>query len=100
MEGMLQGIPGVSIYIDDILVTGKTNKEHLKNLDEVLSRLEWSGLRLKRSKCAFMLPSIEYLGHKISAEGLQPTQEKVRAIQEAPPPTYQCSPIKVIPWCP
>ena len=40
MEGMLQGIPGVSIYIDDILVTGKTNKEHLKNLDEVLSRLE------------------------------------------------------------
>jgi len=75
---MFQGIPGVSIYIDDILVTRKTNKEHLKNLDEVLSRLEQSGLRLKRSKCAFMLPSTEYLGHKISAEGLQPTQEKYR----------------------
>ena len=87
MEGILNGIPGVSVYIDDILVTGKTNTEHLKNLEEVLSRLERAGLRLKRSKCAFMLPSIEYLGHRISAEGLQPTQEKVRAILEAPAPT-------------
>ena len=88
MEGMLQGIPGMSIYIDDILVTRKTSKEQLKNLNEVPSQLERSGVCLKCSKCAFMLPSIEYLRDKILAEGLQPTQEKkVRAIQEAPAPT-------------
>ena len=34
-----------------------------------------------------MLPSVECLGHKISAKGLQPSGEKVRAIREAPPPT-------------
>ena len=86
MEGLLQGIPYVSIYLDDILITGKSDEEHLATLDKVLSRLEEAGLRLKRSKCAFMLPSVEYLGHKISAKGLQPTGEKVRAVNEAPPP--------------
>ena len=87
MEGLLQGIPHVSIYLDDILVTGTSEAEHLATLDKVLSRLEEAGLRLKRNKCAFMLPSVEYLGHKISAEGLQPSEEKVRAIREAPPPS-------------
>ena len=86
MEGILQGIPNLSVYIDDILVTGKTEQEHLETLERTLSRLEQAGIRLKHSKCAFMLPSIEYLGHRISAEGLQPTEEKVRAISEAPAP--------------
>ena len=86
MERLLQGIPNVSVYLDDILITGKSNEEHLKTVEEVLARLEKAGLRLKRSKCKFMLPSIEYLGHTISASGLQPTKEKVRAIVEAPVP--------------
>ena len=74
------------MYIDDILVTGKSEEEHLQTVDEVLSRLEAAGLRLKRDKCTFMLPSVEYLGHTILAEGLQPTTEKVRAIVDAPAP--------------
>ena len=38
------------------------------------------------SKCAFMLPTIEYLGHRIPSEGIQPTTGKVRAVLEAPAP--------------
>ena len=87
MESLLQGIPRVSIYLDDILVTGTSEADHLDALDQVLTRLEDAGLRLKQSKCAFLLPSVDYLGHKISEKGLQPTEEKVRAIKEAPPPT-------------
>ena len=86
IEGILQGIPKVCVYLDDILVTGRTEDEHLKNLDKVLNRLEEAGMRLKRSKCAFLLPAVEYLGHHISADGLRPTQEKIRAIKEAPAP--------------
>ena len=41
---------------------------------------------MRRDKCAFLLLSMEYFGHKILAEGLQPTQEKVRAIVKAPAP--------------
>ena len=86
MDSLLQDIEHVTVYLDDILVTGKTEMEHLRNLEEVLSRLEKAGIRLKKSKCAFMLPSVEYLGHTISAEGLLPTKEKVRAIMDAPTP--------------
>ncbi len=71
MEDILNRIPNVSIYLDDILVTGTTEQEHLETLDKVLTSLETAGLRLKAKKCAFMLPSVEYLGHKISNEGLQ-----------------------------
>ena len=87
IESILQGIPNVSLYLDDILITGKSDEEHLRNLEEVLSRLEKAGIRLKRSKCAFMLQSVEYLGHSISEKGLQPTGKKVKAIQSAPAPT-------------
>ena len=86
MEDILRGIPHVSVYIDDVLVTGRSDEEHLKTLDMVLTRLEEAGLRLKKNKCAFLLPSVEYLGHKITKEGIQPTEEKIRAIREAPTP--------------
>ena len=45
----------------------------------MLSKLEESGMRLKRSKCVFMVPSVEYLGHHISAEGIRPTEDKQKA---------------------
>ena len=59
-----------------ILVIGTSVEEHMVILDKVPSHLEGAGLRLKRNKCA-LLSSVKYLGHKISAEGLQPTGEKV-----------------------
>ena len=86
MDSILQGLPHVCVYIDDILITGPTDEDHLKTLDEVLSRLEAAGARLKREKCFFMKPHVEYLGHRISAEGLQPTDTKVKALKDAPVP--------------
>ena len=76
----------MSVYLDDILVTGATEQEHLENLDTVLSRLEIAGMHLKRNNCAFLLSIVEYLGHKISAKGLQPTDDKIKAIRRAPVP--------------
>ena len=94
MDSLLQGIPQTCVYLDDILITGNTVEEHLKNLDEVLRRLQTAGLRLKSSKCLFMAPSVEYLGHVIDSAGLHPTKAKVKAITEAPTPrnvTELCS---------
>ena len=59
-------------------------EEHLKCLDIVLTCLEEARLHLKRKKCAFMLESVEYVGHITSAEGLSPTKEKVCAVTDAP----------------
>ena len=86
METLLKDIPGTVVYIDDILVTGKDDKDHLKNLDAVMSRLEAEGFTLKKSKCEFLLPRVEYLAHTISASGLQPSRRKTEAITNAPAP--------------
>ena len=51
MEVILQGLDGVSIYLDDILVAGRTFDEHLSRLAEDLKRLENSGMRLNKQKC-------------------------------------------------
>ena len=51
METILQGMPRVICYLDDILVTGRTEAEHAKNLDEVLHQLQEHGVRLKLEKC-------------------------------------------------
>ena len=86
MESILQGLPHICVYLDDILVTGRTEQEHLHNLEAALTRLEQAGIHLKREKCAFMLPEVEYLGHRLSAEGLRPTTGKVQAIIDTPAP--------------
>ena len=86
MEKLLQGIPRVTVYIDDILVTGKSDQEHLHNLNLVLERLHQYGLRLKRGKCSFMEPLVRYLGYLIDKEGLHTTPEKVQAILRKPVP--------------
>ena len=82
MENVLQGILNVIVYIDDILVTGANDQEHLKTLSLVLDRLEKAGFRARKSKCRFMVPSVSYLGHLIDQVGLHPLQEKVKAIKK------------------
>ena len=86
MENLLQGISGTCVYLDDILVTGETEQQHLENLAQVLNRLRTAGMRLKREKCAFLLPSVTYLGHVISAQGLHTEDSKVKAVVDAPAP--------------
>ena len=86
MDSLLTGIPGVTVYLDDILVMGKTEEDHLSALEEVLKRLSQAGLKLRRDKCVFAVPSVVYLGHKIDAQGLHPVAEKVEALREAPIP--------------
>ena len=86
VDSLLQGIPHTIVYLDDILITGKTQDEHCRNLETVLSRLTQAGLRLKRNKCVFFQKEVAYLGHKIDKQGIYPNGEKVRAIQNAPEP--------------
>ena len=86
MENLLCRIPKVVVYLDDILITGSDNAEHLEHLSEVLSRMLQAGLRLRKDKCEFMSTSVVYLGHRIDAQGLHPITDKVAAIKFAPTP--------------
>ena len=87
MDSLLKGIPGVVVYLDDILITGPSEEEHLSSLKQVLTRLQGAGLRLNKKKCNFLVPSVTYLGYRIDSEGLHPTDEKLKAVQQVPAPT-------------
>jgi len=84
IEGILKGIPGVSIYLDDILIMGKTEEEHLTNLEQVLKQLKAAGMHLKRNKCCFNMREVTYLGHRIDKEGLHTPEANVKVILQAP----------------
>ena len=86
IESLLQGMKHAVAYIDDILITGEKEEDHLKNLDEVLKRLGSAGMRLKVGKCLFQQEKVEYLGHCITKDGIFPTMAKARAINEAAAP--------------
>ena len=87
MENVLKDLPGVCVFLDDILVTGKNEFEHRENLDRVLSTLQKKGLKVNKDKFYYMMDSLTYLGYTISKEGLSPTKEKVEAFRNAPAPT-------------
>ena len=86
MDAILQGIPNVLCYLDDILITGVTQKGHFQNLEEMLKRFQYHGIRVNVEKCVFNKDSVEYLGHVIDKMGLHTSTKKVKAIKEAPPP--------------
>ncbi|XP_043063528.1 uncharacterized protein K02A2.6-like [Drosophila ficusphila] len=86
IERILQNISGVLPYFDDIVIMGKSEEELASRLNEVLTRMDQAGLRLRKEKCQFGVSSIEFLGFKVDALGIRPSADKVKAIHEAPPP--------------
>ena len=75
------------LYIDDIVIYSKTVEEHLQHLTMVFDRLRKAGLKLKPSKCEFFQQSLEYLGHVVSADGVQTNPKKIAAVQKWPRPS-------------
>ena len=86
MDIILQGMDNFICYIDDIIITGRTKREHFDTLYQVLQHLQEHGVRVKCSKYSFLKTSVKYLGHLIDGEGLHATEEKIRAVTEAPVP--------------
>ena len=85
MDQLTRDLPGVAVYLDDILVSGSTPAEHLANLKSLLQRLDEKGLRCRLEKCTFAAPLVEYLGHTLSKEGIA-KGPKVEAILKMPAP--------------
>lgn len=81
MTEMLAGIEGVIVYIDDIVVAGKTKSEHDARLAEVMTVLQANNVLLNKDKCLFGETELDILGFKVSALGISPSEEKVSAIK-------------------
>ena len=87
MDSVLEGLPHVFVYLDDVLVASTSREEHRRDLEEVMKRLKHQGLVLNREKCTFYATSVEYLGHVVSAAGISPLPTRVEAIQKLPAPS-------------
>lgn len=88
MERVLAGLQwhSVVLYIDDVIVFGKTFAEHVARLEEVLSRLRKTNLRLKPKKCELFQKEVAFLGHLVSKEGVKTQPAKVQTVQTWPTP--------------
>ena len=74
------------IYLDDIIVFRHTEEEHFERLHIMFERFHEFNLKLKPSKCLFFQSEIVYLAHHISCEGMHPSRENMRVVEEFPMP--------------
>ena len=86
---VLDGIPySVALpYLDDTVVHSATLRQHYTHLDRVLAAMKKGGLKLQPGKCQLFRDRIQYLGHEVSAEGIQPVPDYVKVVEEWPMPT-------------
>ena len=89
VDTMLRGIQYMTVlaYIDDIIVIGQTEAECRENLVEALERIRKAKLKLKPSKCELFKSKITYLGHVISAAGVETDPKKIQVVREWPVPS-------------
>ena len=86
MNKVLDNCPFAMMYLDDIIIFSNTEEEHLAHMEEIFRRLKAADLKMKRSKCDFFKKHIHYLGHLISADGIQPLKDKLDMIRDMPAP--------------
>lgn len=82
-----RGLDFVFAYLDDLLVASSSGPEHEYHLRTLFHRLDDYGLVINPNKCVFGVATIEFLGHLVTPQGIQPLASKVKAIQDFPPPT-------------
>ncbi len=88
IEQVLMGLPWnvCLVYLDDIIVHAKSFDEELSRLSEVFNRMREAKLKLNPKKCLRFQDEVNYLGHKISKDGIATDPTKVEAVKNWPVP--------------
>ncbi|XP_055622048.1 uncharacterized protein K02A2.6-like [Toxorhynchites rutilus septentrionalis] len=86
MDPMLAGLPCTVGYLDDIVVGGRTEEEHRRNLFLVLQRLQAFGFTVRIEKCSFHMRQVKYLGQILDGDGIRPDPDKIAPIVNMPAP--------------
>lgn len=74
------------VYLDDILIYSRTEKEHIQHVKKVLGKLLNNRMLINQKKCEWHVKKVEFLGHIVTTEGIQMDPAKVKAILEWPEP--------------
>jgi transposase InsO family protein len=87
MDRVTQGLDFQDCYLDDMLVFSEDEDKHVEDIRSIFERLREFGLVLNLEKCKFMQSEVEFLGHRISARGIEPMGTHVESILKFPTPT-------------
>ena len=89
MDSVLAGMHWRSllVYLDDVIVFGKTFEEQLQRLEDVFRRMRTANLKLNPKKCLLFRSEVRFLGHVVSREGVKTDPSKTAAVEEWPPPS-------------
>ena len=91
MDGVLRDVPCTFVYLDDILISSKSPEEHHEHLRQVFQLLSSNGLVINKTKCIFGTQELDFLGHRISADGVQPIPDRIKSLSECKAPTDRSS---------
>ncbi|CAK1585606.1 unnamed protein product [Parnassius mnemosyne] len=96
MELVLTGLIGDAclVYLDDIIIVGRTFEEHLQNLERVLMKIQSANLKLSPKKCSLFKRQVSFLGYVVSEEGIRTDPEKIAAVKEWPVPKDKTQELK------
>jgi len=86
MESVFEGLEGVRVYIDDVVIWGRSQTEHDVRLSRALERVQQHRLQLNKDKCEFSKAHITFLGEKLSSDGTRPDPERVEVIRRLTKP--------------
>lgn len=75
-----QSLQSVLLCLDDVIVFSSSIEQHLQRLEMVLGCLHQKGLKANLSKCHFFRKEVQYLGHRVSSEGVATDPEKISAV--------------------
>ena len=89
MNKVLNGLNFRLAYLDDIFIFSQNAEQHLKQTQIVLNRLRQVKMKLRKSKCAFFMKELHYLGHLLTTDSVKPQPEKIKAISEMKSPKNQ-----------
>ena len=87
MDMILAGLPYAIVLVDDILVFSPDLQNHVEHLQSVLDICRYHGLTICLPKCEFGVSQLEFLGHRVSAHGIQPLEKHTSAHENFSPPT-------------
>ena len=89
VDQVLRGLHFCYVYIDDVLDTSANAEEHEEHLRAVFQRLSEHGIIINPDKCELGVPQLNFLGHNVTGQEIQPSEDKVSVIRDFPQPTSQ-----------
>ena len=87
LRKILEGMPRVGSYIDDIVIYSDSWEDHLRTLKELFGRLRKARTTARPTKCLFGASRMEFLGHEVGGDVISPSHDNLKKVRITPRPT-------------